>query len=108
MMKLRFFLQEIEDVYIRDNFKRLQDALNAEPLLKTGFKFYEITVTAAATNREFKHNLTFIPKDVILTSVSNGESVTFTYSSFDVDNIVFTVTGACTFRAFIGTYPGGA
>lgn len=107
-MRISFFLEEIDDEYIRENFKKLSDAILAEAVLKGEFKFFSIPVAAAGANLIFKHNLSFVPRDIIMTNVSNGAAVTWIYDSFTSTNLVFTVTAACTIRAFIGTYAEGA
>lgn len=96
--------KDIEDESSRDNFKKLQDFLSSIPLLKGDFKFFEISVSSAVTNFKFKHNLSFIPMDVLQTYVSGGVSVTWNYDSFDRTNVDITTDGATTIRAFIGRY----
>lgn len=108
-MKLRFALEKLADQpYVQDFFKTLQNAVNSEPILTTGFKFFQITVPSAATNQVYPHNLRFIPKDILLTFITEGASVTWHTNDFTDSNLYFTTTGACTIRAFIGTYSGGA
>lgn len=97
-------LRDIEDPNARENFSRLKKFLEGKTFLKGTFKFFEIEVPAAVTNRRFKHNLGFLPKDVIVTSQIGAGAVTVNYSLFDMDFIDFTTTGAVTFRCFIGTY----
>lgn len=107
-MRVKFFLEEIDDnPYVRDNFKRLQDAIDTEAVLKPEFKFFQITVTSGVTSFSYPHKLKYQPKDVIFLSASNNADVTFKYDSFTATNIVFTTTAACTFRCFIGTYREG-
>lgn len=108
-MRIKFLLEQMsnDDPYIRDNFKRLQDSIESEPLLKSDFKFFEIAVNAASVAKAYPHNLGYLPLDVILTRVSGGATVTFLYDRFTSDNIYFTTSAACTFRCFIGTYREG-
>jgi hypothetical protein len=101
---LKLYRNEVEDEYSRQNFQRLQDFLNSFPLAKGDFKFFEITVTSAVTNYKFKHNLGFVPLDVLQTYVSGGATVSWSYDSFDRSNVVFTTSGPTTIRAFIGRY----
>lgn len=106
-MRFTFFLREIVDQYIRDNFKHLQDALDLEPTLKCNFKFFSITTSVAVTNLTYAHNLKYQPQDVLLLSASNGATVTFNYDKFDKTNIVFTASAATTFRCLVGKYSEG-
>lgn len=106
-MNVMFFLEEVEDVYIRDNFRRLQNAMGVEAVLQADFKFFEITATDSVLNFDYVHNLGYQPKDVMLLSVTDEESVTFHYDAFTKTTIQFTTTGACTFRCFVGRYREG-
>jgi hypothetical protein len=108
-VSIRFGLDKLGELpYVQEFFRQIQDFINNDPILATGFKFYEITVDKSVVEFTYPHRLTFMPKDVILLNVSDEESVTFHYDNFTNTNLVFTTTGACTFRAFIGTYRGGA
>lgn len=102
-----FFLKEVGDPYIRDNFRRLDNFLRDFPFAKGEFKFFEIVITGAVTNFDFLHNLGFLPKDVITTNVSNNATVTWKYDSFTTTTVRLTTSAACTIRAFIGTYREG-
>jgi hypothetical protein len=108
-LRVTFFLDELgkDNPYLIDNFKRLQDAIEAEPVLKTEFKFFEIVVPAAVTRKSYPHRLPFQPKDAILLSATNDASVTFHFDDFTKENIVFTASDPCTFRCFIGAYREG-
>jgi hypothetical protein len=106
-VRLNFFLEEIDQPYVRDNFKRLKDAIDQEPLFKAGFKFFSIPLTTAVSAFKFPHNLGFKPRDVLLLSTSNNADVTFHYDSFTGTDIFFTTTASTTIRCFIGTYAEG-
>ena len=97
-------LQELEDPIVRENFTRVRDEVNDQPFLRGKWRFVELTFLAAVTNFEFAHNLGFIPKDVIQTSLTGAGALTWNYSSFDRTSVSITTTGACVVRAFIGTY----
>lgn len=93
----------IEDLVTKQNFEIVRDAFATVPFLKGSFKFVEIDVPSATTYL-FKHNLNFIPKDVILLSSVGAGTVTFNYAAFNLETISLTTTGQVTIRAFIGTY----
>lgn len=100
-------LEDLEDPDIRENFKRLQDYLKAEPVLKGQFNFFEIKVDSAVTLQKFAHNLGFAPQDVIQTSIIGTGQLTWNYENFDRNYIVFTTTGPCKVRVFVGNYQQG-
>jgi len=100
-------LEDLEDLDIRENFKRLQDYLKSETVLKSQFSFFEIIVKDAVTLQKFAHNLGYAPKDVIQTSLIGTGQLTWNYESFDRVNIVFTTTGPCTVRVLVGNYQQG-
>lgn len=98
----------IEDPAARENFSRIKIFLRDTPLVKSGFVFKELTANTAGVTLDFKHNLKYIPKDVILTSVNPSTAVaTFEYESFDATFIRYSVTAPCVIRCFVGTYEDG-
>lgn len=101
---IKFFLQEIKDLFVRENFISLNRLLRSEATLKGNFKFFTYTFTAAATGATIQHTFGFVPKDVILLSVTNGATVTFNYDNFTRTTIEVTSDAATTFRAFFGKY----
>lgn len=97
-------LKDVKDEYARENFFRIKRFLEGKTFLKGTFKFFEVEVTRAVTNQKYKHNLGFLPKDVLITSQIGAGALTINYSRIDVDFLDFTTTGAVTFRGYIGTY----
>lgn len=104
---IKFFLAEIADKYIRDNFQRITDYFSKDVFSKSQFSFFEYTFGAAATSIDVSHNAGFVPLDVIMLSVTNGETVTFHYDNFTRTTLRVTATGACRVRAFIGRHAEG-
>lgn len=104
MKKIDLKYQEIEDQYARENFYRLQKFFDAENFLKGDWEFFEIAIPAAATNYRFKHNLGFMPKDVLVTSSIGAGVAQFNYSLFDKDFLDITTTGPVTVRAYVGRF----
>lgn len=102
---IQLLIQEIEDPVIRENFRRIQRELTEiQVLLKGEWKFFEITFTGVVTDFDYPHKLGFVPKDIIQTYITPGEAILWNHESFDKTNINVTTTGACTVRAFIGSY----
>lgn len=99
-----FIVKNIKDVYIRENFKRLNLFFQNTPFLKAGFTFFELSFKTAVTNEQVLHGLGFLPLDVIQTSVKGGSTITFNFDKFTDKYLDITTTGACTVRCFIGTY----
>lgn len=105
MLSLR--LDEVDDFVIKENLQRLQDHLLQDVLPRGKWKFFQITVPAAFTNLKYKHNLGFVPKDIIQTSLI-GSTLVWNYSSFTINDLSMTTGGAVTVRAFIGSYLEGS
>lgn len=99
-----FIFKDIEDTYIRENFKRLSLFLQKDALLKGSWSFFTFEFDGAVTNDRVRHGLGFKPLDVIQTSITGPGSITFNYDLFDKESIDVTTTGACVVRAFIGAY----
>jgi hypothetical protein len=96
-------LGKIEDKYIREALELIYSEIDSnQQILRGNWSFRTITVEGSGTH-SFKHNLGFIPSDVILLSY-NGAAPTFNYSSFDKDNISLTTSGDSTIRCFLGKY----
>jgi hypothetical protein len=102
-MKLKLNRSFIQDSDVKSALEQIESYVNVQPFLKGEFKFYSISITGAVTNYKFPHNLGFVPKDVLVTSVI-GSSPTWNYSLFDATNLDITVAGTTVIRAFIGRY----
>lgn len=97
----------IDPLVLRRILEDIDEKIGSNFFSKFEGKFYTLTYSAAVTNELFKHNLNFVPKDVIiLSSNPSTVSVSFIYesSSWDSTNVVLTTDGAVTIRAFIGRY----
>lgn len=97
-------LKDIDDTYIRENFKRLSDFLREFPLFRGEWAFFTLTFDAAVTNLKVAHGLGFKPLDIIQTSITGAGSITFNYSLFNSETLDITTTDACVVRCFIGAY----
>jgi hypothetical protein len=97
----------ISDAAVREAFQLIRDELQKFAILKGEFKHLEREFTKAATNLRFKHHLGFTPKDIIQTSLIGDGTLSWNYTEFDDEFLDVTVTGACTVRAFIGSYREG-
>lgn len=104
MKLIELILKDITDQLVRENFSRLIAYFKGDNLRKADFKFFEITFQVGGTGVKYAHRLGYIPKDIIVTSVSDSEAVVFNYESFDRTNFDMDITAACTVRFFAGTY----
>ncbi len=106
---IKLLVKEIKDPLIQENFKRLELELNLyQPMLRGEWQFFIITLTSAVTNFLYPHNLKFMPKDVLQTSITGTGALTWNYAKFDKTNLNITTTGPCVVRAFIGSYHEGS
>lgn len=106
-MTLGLYIADVLDEYSRENFRRIQRSFTDDPFDKGDFKFFEITFTGAVTNFKYPHNLRFMPKDVIQTSLKGAGALTWNYARFDSTNLDISTTGVCVVRAFVGSYEEG-
>lgn len=96
-------LDKISDIGVRDNFAAIQEEFKS-PIYNFKFQFFELNFTAAVTNYRFKHNMPFLPKDVIVTSQKGAGVATFNYSLFDKDYLDITTTDAVKIRFLVGNF----
>ena len=97
-----FEIDAIEDEETRKNFQRLSSLVQSNPFLNSEFRHFEVTLNQADSAYRLYHGLGFVPKDIVLTNVSDGATVTVTYASVTRDYVQFNVSAACTFRCLIG------
>jgi hypothetical protein len=104
-MRIKLYVSQIEDPYIRANFLSMGQLFQGTPFLKGEWKFLELSITSTGTVK-IPHTLAFTPKDVILLSQVGG-TVTFNYNLFDSTylNVTATVTASpMVIRVFVGRY----
>jgi len=110
-MKLDKYVLESDT---RENFESIEEYINNEVMGKAYWNFAEIEIdgTFTANNPyKFKHNSSFIPKDILITSTkkliteSSVGTIGVLYDEIDEDHIYFTCTtpGAIV-RFFFGTF----
>lgn len=103
-MSLHTSVNQILDPAVRETFYRLQRSLEEQAILQGHWKFYEVEIDATVTKLPFKHNLPFVPQDVILLSIIGNYNMYFNYVDFDSSNIYITTSGACRIRFLTGRY----
>lgn len=104
---MNLLITEIVDKWARENFRRLQDFLRDEPMLRGNFKYVEFSVTSAATHT-VPHRLGFQPVEVIQLHISpDTVTTTWKFDSFTSTTFKVTTSAACTIRAYIGRHEEG-
>jgi hypothetical protein len=88
------------DNAVKENFIKLQNGLNDEPVLKGGFVLLTVVTTGAETGKKVKHGLGTVPKDVVVTRATG--SYTLQYDAFTNEEIVLDTAGAVDLRLLVG------
>ena len=107
-MKLDLLNKEISDIYTRENFVRIKRELEAQQILGGFFSFFEVEVTSLGVKVPIKHNLSFIPRDIIILSLEGDHNLYFNYEDFDKDNVYVTTKSPCRVRFLAGSYKSRA
>lgn len=113
MPTLDLYLDDIKDSTIRTALYRVLEWARLQDLLIGDFRFYTLNLIGTLTNFKFAHNLGFIPKDILVTSIiandsGGGGTVQFNYSKFDAVNLDISTTDSCTVRFFAGNFVQGS
>lgn len=101
-MLLNLFKREIDNLFTRLNFEKIEREINDDQLLKAEWVFREIIFPAAVTNFRYVHNLNFVPKDVIKTSEVGAGVATFNMNLFNSTSVDITTSGPVTVRVLFG------
>jgi hypothetical protein len=107
-MRIDLILKDIQDPQARENFDRLVKFVGKQQILDGDWKFFEIDIGTGNTNLSFKHNLSFVPIDVILLNSVGDQNFRFKYQQFDRDNIYVEANGPVVLRFLAGRYPSYA
>jgi hypothetical protein len=105
-MTKKFYISQIKDSYLRQNFETLGAVFRTNPFLKGEWLFLSLSFKTAGTNVKVPHTLSFMPTDVLLLSAIGG-TITFNYNLFDKTylNVTTTVsTSPLVVRIFVGRY----
>lgn len=101
---LELILKEVEDPYVKENFDRIARYIADQTILAGQWKFYRIELSQSASLFKFKHNLKFVPKDIIVLSADGDKNIDFRFDLFDREYIYFSVHGPVVLRLLIGSY----
>lgn len=101
---LNLLLKEIEDQYVRENFKRILSFVETATTLQGEFKFFEVDIAAASSPFKLRHGLSFVPKDILVTFVEGDHRFYFEYQNFTNEEIWITTLGPARIRFLAGRY----
>lgn len=95
MKQFEFFLSQVQDPILRENFKKIIDFLSQSALQQDAFQAAEIYVTANVTGLKIGHKLSSVPKDVIVTRLvaPAAARLVVDYAGFTSEEALFNVTG---------------
>lgn len=96
-------IEELEDENLKEILRRISNFHEEQNQLQD-FIHLEIETTDAQSNLKVRHNLGFIPKDLIRTKLVGSGDITFNHNEFDKDYLDITTTGDVRWRGFVGTY----
>jgi hypothetical protein len=103
-LKLDLLNKEIQDQHVRENFVRIKRELETQQILSGFWRFFEIDFSEVGVKIPFKHNLSFVPRDIIILSREGSHNLYFNYQDFDSTNIYVTNSGPCRVRFLAGRY----
>jgi hypothetical protein len=106
---LDLILKDIDDIYSRENFKRLSDFVKSQVFFDGNFELFDVTVNKASDKFEIPHGLTFIPTDIIQLATEGNFNYFFRYQEFTKTSIFVTSDGPVRLRFLAGrlTNPAG-
>ncbi len=94
-------LSKLSDPGVRQMAEDIQRTYNDNELNLGGFTLFSIYESTAVTNKELRHNLGFVPTDIIITKMMGGEII-FNYDTATESRIYYTTSAATDTRALIG------
>jgi hypothetical protein len=103
-LKLDLLNKEIQDQYSRENFVRLKRELEAQQILNGNWRFFEQEFTQTGVKIPVKHNLSFVPRDIIILSEEGDRNSYFNYENFDATNLYVTISKPVRLRFLAGRF----
>lgn len=99
---LRLNLDGTYDVYVRDDFRRIQEAWNQQDILRGEFEFAKYNFEEAGTFT-INHCMPFTPCDFIITGlIGDLTTATINYNTVTDETMEITVDGAGCVRMLVG------
>ena len=103
-MKLDLLTKEVEDQIARENFVRIKRELEAQQILRGQWRFFETEFTQTGVKVPVKHNLSFVPRDIIILSAEGDRNFYFNYENFDDKNLYVTISKPVRLSYLAGRY----
>jgi hypothetical protein len=104
MADIDLILKDVSDPWIKENFSRIRRYIQQQTVLDGNFKFFEVDIPEASTEKSYKHNLSFVPRDIIILNAEGDLNFYFNYNLFDRDNLYITTSGPVVIRFLAGLY----
>lgn len=102
---LKLHLEQIQDIYSRENFKQIEEAFNDLVFTLGDFQFFEHQIKGAHEDYKLYHHLGFKPNDIIVTKAI-GSNFQFDYEGFNNKYLTVKTSGDVYLRMFIGNMRG--
>lgn len=98
---LRLKLRSMEDKYVREAFRQIQDYVNQQDILRGVWRKAEFEFDRAGTFT-LRHGMPFVPCDFLVTGLFGGITVTVNSDAVTQDEFEITVSGKGKARMLIG------
>lgn len=102
---LKLHLEQIQDIYSRENFKQIEEAFNDLVFTLGDFQFFEHQIKGSHEAYKFYHHLGFKPNDIIVTKAI-GSNFQFNYEGFNKQYLTIKTSGDVYLRMFVGNMRG--
>ena len=103
-MNISLIIREISDTYVQEDFSRIEKALLNDVITNGNWTYVEINIPRGTQLFEFRHNLDFIPKDIIGLSAVGDQNYEFRFDKFNASNIYVDAAGPVYIRCLLGRY----
>lgn len=104
MAEIDLILKDIEDKWVKENFSRISRFVRDQTILDGRFKFFQVDLPRAFSRAALKHNLSFVPRDIIPLSAEGDQNFYYHFGESDRDNIYVTNDGPVILRFLAGLY----
>lgn len=103
MNKPELLVNEFKDIYLRKNFENLKNFFGTQNQL-LDFKFFEIKFEEKTLTQTIKHDMKFVPRDIVFLGATNNATVSFGIGNFTNSEMSITANKTTTLRFFAGKY----
>lgn len=96
--------ENIEDLNTRDSFREVEEYLQVQDILQGQWRYFEVEYSVQQNSARFRHELNFVPRDIIVTCIEGDQRISWIYPDFDLEYIYLDVSGPVRIRGFVGKY----